>query len=80
MSKSTSTTAEIRLFDGAILRRAAGQAVLKLNPRGLARNPVIFVTGLCELAGAVALVTRPLRQWAGLAFALYALCVWPAKW
>jgi uncharacterized membrane protein len=40
---------------------------------------VIFVTGLCELAGAVALVTRPLRRWAGVAFALYALCVWPAN-
>ena len=46
MPKPTATTAEIGLFDGAILRRAAGQAVLKLNPRGLARNPVIFVTGL----------------------------------
>jgi uncharacterized membrane protein len=40
---------------------------------------VIFVTGLCELAGAVALVTRPLRSWAGIALALYALCVWPAN-
>ncbi len=49
MSRSTSTTAEISLFDGAILRRAAGQAVLKLNPRGLARNPVIFVTGLTSV-------------------------------
>jgi len=49
MSKSTSTTAEISLFDGTILRRAAGQAVLKLNPRGLARNPVIFVTGLTSV-------------------------------
>ncbi|RYE10096.1 MAG: K(+)-transporting ATPase subunit B [Hyphomicrobiales bacterium] len=48
MSK-TSTTGEIGLFDGAILRRALGQAVLKLNPRGLARNPVIFVTGLTAL-------------------------------
>jgi len=40
------TTSDISLFDGPILRRAAGQSVLKLNPRGLARNPVIFVTGL----------------------------------
>jgi uncharacterized membrane protein len=40
---------------------------------------VIFVTGLCELAGAVALVTRPLRWYAGIAFAAYALCVWPAN-
>jgi uncharacterized membrane protein len=40
---------------------------------------VIFITGLCELAGAVALVTRPLRWYAGVAFATYALCVWPAN-
>jgi uncharacterized membrane protein len=40
---------------------------------------VIFVTGLCEVAGAVALVTRPLRWYAGIAFAAYALCVWPAN-
>ncbi|HWA17392.1 MAG TPA: potassium-transporting ATPase subunit KdpB [Devosia sp.] len=49
MSKSSAVTAEISLFDGAILRRAALQAVLKLNPRGLARNPVIFVTGLTSV-------------------------------
>ena len=40
---------------------------------------VIFATGLCEFAGATALVTRPLRAWAGIALALYALCVWPAN-
>ncbi|BDG70432.1 potassium-transporting ATPase subunit KdpB [Roseomonas fluvialis] len=34
----------IALFDGAILRRAALDAVLKLDPRHLIRNPVIFVT------------------------------------
>jgi uncharacterized membrane protein len=40
---------------------------------------IIFITGLCEVAGAVALVTRPLRWYAGIAFAAYALCVWPAN-
>jgi uncharacterized membrane protein len=40
---------------------------------------VIFVTGCCELAGAVALVTKPLRWWAGIALAAYAICVWPAN-
>jgi uncharacterized membrane protein len=40
---------------------------------------VILVTGVCEIAGAIALVTRPLRWWAGVALALYALCVWPAN-
>ncbi len=42
-------TSEIGLFDGAILRNAAIQAILKLNPRGLMRNPVIFVTALVAL-------------------------------
>jgi uncharacterized membrane protein len=40
---------------------------------------VILITGVCELAGAVALVTRPLRWSAGAALAAYALCVWPAN-
>jgi uncharacterized membrane protein len=40
---------------------------------------IILVTGICEIAGAVALVTKPLRWWAGIALALYALCVWPAN-
>ena len=34
----------IALFDGAILRRATGDAFKKLNPARLIRNPVIFVT------------------------------------
>ena len=40
---------------------------------------VILVTGLCELAGAVALLTPRLRWLAGIMLALYALCVWPAN-
>ena len=32
------------LFDGGILRRAVGDSFRKLDPRWLARNPVIFVT------------------------------------
>ena len=39
---------------------------------------VIFVTGLLELVGAVALLTR-WRKAAGIAFAAYAVCVWPAN-
>ncbi len=34
----------ISLFDGKIITRAAGDAFKKLNPAGLIRNPVIFVT------------------------------------
>jgi uncharacterized membrane protein len=53
---------------------------LKITPDWVPFAPqVIFVTGLCELAGAAALVTKPLRAWAGIALALYALWVWPAN-
>jgi uncharacterized membrane protein len=40
---------------------------------------VILATGLCELAGAIALLTVRLRRIAGVMLALYALCVWPAN-
>src|SRR3954463_13116077 len=40
---------------------------------------VILLTGLCELAGAAALLTPRLRAAAGIMLALYALCVWPAN-
>jgi uncharacterized membrane protein len=71
----------------AALYVAAGVAHLKTPEALLAITPswvpfapeVIFATGLCELAGAIALVTRPLRWWAGVALAAYALCVWPAN-
>ena len=34
------------LLDPAILRRAAGESILKLDPRRMARNPVMFVVEL----------------------------------
>jgi uncharacterized membrane protein len=40
---------------------------------------VLLVTGACEIAGAVALITTRLRWLAGVMLALYALCVWPAN-
>ena len=41
---------------------------------------VVLLTGLCEIAGAVALLfIRPLRVAAGIAFAAYAVCVFPAN-
>lgn len=99
----------------AALFVAAGVAHLSVPGPFLAITPdwvpfapqVIFGTGLCELAGAAALVLddiatlifaanrKPprraagilfiriafgaLRSWAGIALALYALCVWPAN-
>jgi uncharacterized membrane protein len=40
---------------------------------------VLLVTGACEIAGAIALLTPRLRRLAGIMLALYALCVWPAN-
>jgi uncharacterized membrane protein len=71
----------------AALYTAAGIAHLLAPREFLAITPswvplvpqVIFITGWCELAGAVALVTKPLRWWAGVALAAYAIGVWPAN-
>ena len=40
---------------------------------------VVIGTGLCELAGAAALMTLRWRRAAGWAFAAYAVCVYPAN-
>jgi uncharacterized membrane protein len=40
---------------------------------------VVLVTGLCEIAGAIGLCLPPFRRLAGLALALYAVCVFPAN-
>jgi uncharacterized membrane protein len=41
---------------------------------------VIIATGVFEIVASIALVSRTrLRWWAGVAMALYALCVWPAN-
>ena len=71
----------------AALYIAAGIGHLWVPDKFLAITPswvpfarqVILVTGLFELAGAVALVTKPLRWWSGIALAAYAFCVWPAN-
>lgn len=39
----------------------------------------VVLTGCCEIAGALALLTVRLRMLAGIVLALYALCVWPAN-
>lgn len=40
---------------------------------------VILATGVCEIVGSLALLSPPLRRWAGALLALYTLCVWPAN-
>jgi uncharacterized membrane protein len=63
-----------------IAHLVAPDKLLAITPSWVPFAPeVILISGLCELAGAVALVTTPLRRWAGFALAAYALCVWPAN-
>jgi uncharacterized membrane protein len=40
---------------------------------------VVLATGVCEIAGALALLTTRLRWLAGVMLALYAVCVFPAN-
>src|ERR1700712_705696 len=44
MNAATSRADTISLFDAGILTRAVGDALVKLNPLQLIRNPVIFTT------------------------------------
>ena len=63
----------------AHLRSPAG--FIQITP-GWVPNPplVIALTGLAELAGAIALAAIPrLRRAAGIGLALYAVCVFPAN-
>ena len=69
------------LFAGAGLAHLiAPHELLKITPDwGPFAPAVILVTGLGELACAAALLTQSLRYWAGIALAIYSLCVWPAN-
>src|SRR3954462_9580225 len=58
----------------------APDKLLAITPSWVPFAPqVIFLTGLFEFAASAALLTTRFRQWAGIAMALYALCVWPAN-
>lgn len=40
---------------------------------------VVALTGVAEILGALGLLWRPVRRWAAIGLATYALCVWPAN-
>jgi uncharacterized membrane protein len=53
---------------------------LRITPSWVPYAPqMILLTGLCEIAGAVALFVPRLRWWAGVMLAAYAVCVYPAN-
>jgi uncharacterized membrane protein len=58
----------------------APDKLLAITPSWVPFAPqIILGTGLCEIVGAVALVTKPYRWWSGVALAVYAIAVWPAN-
>ncbi|WP_174291651.1 DoxX family protein [Sphingomonas bacterium] len=58
----------------------ATDAMVKIVPSSVPQPYAwVIATGLCELAGAVGLMTTRWRQAAGWGLAAYALCVWPAN-
>jgi len=63
------------LFDGAILGRAASDAFRKLDPRQLARNPVIFVTEVVSLVVTI-LFVRDLVTGNGVALFSGQIAAW----
>ncbi|WP_296083693.1 DoxX family protein [uncultured Agrobacterium sp.] len=53
---------------------------LKITPDWVpSPHLVILLTGLCEIAGALGIVTARLQRAAGIGLALYAVCVFPAN-
>lgn len=70
------------VFYGAagIIHLASPDAFLPIVP-GWVPEPraTVLATGACEVAGAVGLVTKRFRWWAGVMLALYAACVFPAN-
>lgn len=87
MSRSSEAARAVMRWIMAAFFVAAGIAHLRAPDQLLAITPdwvpyapqVIFLTGLFEFAASAALVTQPLRYYAGIALALYALAVWPAN-
>jgi len=70
------------LYSAAGLMHLAGPGTLLLiTPSWLpCARSVILLTAIYELCASVALITRPLRWWAGISMAHYAICVWQANW
>ena len=59
---------------------AAPDSFLPIVPGWVpAPREVVLITGGCEIAGAIGLLTRHFRVWAGIALAAYAICVFPAN-
>lgn len=69
------------LYGGiGIVHLSATETFLPIVPDWVPRPfLVVIVTGLCEIAGAIALFSARLRTLAGCLLAAYAVCVFPAN-
>ena len=68
------------LFRRGVFHLAAPERFLPIVPDFVPMpHAVVLVTGLCEIAGSVALLTNRLRRLAGITLAIYAVCVFPAN-
>jgi uncharacterized membrane protein len=67
-------------FAAGVVHIAAPERFLPIVPDFVPMpHTVVLVTGLCEIAGSVALLTKRLRRLAGVILAIYAVCVFPAN-
>lgn len=63
-----------------VLHIAFPQPFVHITPAWVPHaETVIFITGICEILGALALMMPRTRRIAGLALAAYAVCVFPAN-
>jgi uncharacterized membrane protein len=63
-----------------VMHLAVPDKLLLITPSWVPFAPeVIFVTGIFELVASAALLLPRFRCWAGVAMAVYAICVWPAN-
>lgn len=67
-------------FGAGALHLAAPEPFVKITPAFVPwPEAIVAFTGLCEIAGAIGLLTRRLRAAAAIGLALYAACVFPAN-
>lgn len=67
-------------FTAGIIHLKSPGGFLQITPDWVPwPEAVVAFTGLAEIAGAIGLMTPPLRRAAGMGLAAYAVCVFPAN-
>jgi uncharacterized membrane protein len=67
-------------FGAGALHLAAPEGFTQIVPAFVPwPEATVWLTGVCEIAGAIGLLMPVTRPWAGMALALYAVCVFPAN-